>query len=147
MFPAIGYLWACFLGIALITIGRRRGWMKTELAAVFEQRRLRTGVLPAKADKPVRSLLTTETKAIDTLSFNLALVRGVYLLAHLFLHLLTFLLSFAGDMGARLATNFWGIAFIFAAIIAKLVRRIFRALNIDHSVNNGTLTRLAGGCI
>ncbi|UCF97543.1 MAG: sodium:glutamate symporter [Spirochaetaceae bacterium] len=147
VFAAIGYLWACFLGIALITIGRRRGWMDPQLAAIIEQRRLRTGILPLKESKPVGSLLTTETEAIDTLSFNLALVLGVYLLAYLFLQLLTFLLSFAGSMGTQLAGNLWGIAFIFAAIIAMFVKRIFRAFNIDHSVDNGTLTRLAGGCI
>jgi ESS family glutamate:Na+ symporter len=147
VFAALGYLWACFLGIALITIGRRQGWMDPQLAGLIDQRRLRTGILPLKESRPVGSLLTTETEAIDTLSFNLALVLGVYLLAYLFLQLLTFLLSFAGDMGTQLANNLWGIAFIFAAVIAMFVKRIFRAFNIDHAVDNGTLTRLAGGCI
>jgi len=147
VFAAIGYLWACFLGIALITIGRKRGWMDPELAAVIDQRRLRTGVIPLKEKRPVGSLLTTETEAIDTLSFNLALILGVYLLAYLLLQLLTYLLSFAGDMGTQLATNLWGIAFIFAAVIAMFVKRLFRVFKIDHAVDNGTLTRLAGGCI
>ncbi|MBN2554224.1 MAG: sodium:glutamate symporter [Spirochaetales bacterium] len=147
MFAAVGYLWACFLGIALITIGRRRGWMDSELSGLIEQRRLRTGILPSKESRPVGSLLTTETEAIDTLSLNLALVLGVYLLAYLCLQLLTFLLSLAGAMGAQLAANLWGIAFIFAAVIAMFVKRIFRAFKIDHAVDNGTLTRLAGGCI
>jgi len=147
VFAAIGYLWACFLGIALITIGRRRGWMDPELAGIIEKRRLRTGILPIKEKRPVGSLLTTETEAIDTLSFNLALVLGVYLLAYLLLQLLTFLLSFAGDQGMKLAETLWGIAFIFGAIVAMFVKRIFRAFNIDHSVDNGTLTRLAGACI
>jgi ESS family glutamate:Na+ symporter len=147
VFAAIGYLWACFLGIALITIGRRRGWMDAELSAAIAKSRLRTGVLPLEASRPVGSLLTTETEAIDTLSFNLALVLGVYLLAYLLLQLLTLLLSFAGPMGTQLATNLWGIAFIFAAVIAMVVKRVFRAFKIDHAVDNGTLTRLAGGCI
>jgi len=147
VFAAIGYLWACFLGIALITIGRRKGWMDPELSALIDERRLRTGVLPLNEKKPVGSLLTTETEAIDTLSFNLALVLGVYVLTYLLLHLLTFLLSFAGDQGMRLAETLWGIAFIFGAVIAMFVKRIFRAFKIDHSVDNGTLTRLAGGCI
>lgn len=103
--PLCFILWACFLCIGLITIGRRRCWMDPELSADIDQRRLRTGVLPLKEKRPVGSLLTTETEAIDTLSFNLALVLGVYLLAYLFLRLLTFLLSFASDMGKQLATN------------------------------------------
>ena len=147
VFAAVGYLWACFLGIALITIGRRRGWMDPELSAIIEKRRLRTGILPIRQKRPVGSLLTTETEAIDTLSFNLALVLGVYLLAYLLLHLLTLLLSLAGSMGTQLANNLWGIAFIFAAVIAMFVKRFFRVFKIDHAVDNGTLTRLAGGCI
>jgi ESS family glutamate:Na+ symporter len=147
VFAAVGYLWACFIGIALINIGRKRGWMDPDLAKAIEQRRMRTGILPSRESKPVGSHLTTETEAIDTLSFNLAVVLGVYLLAYLFLHLLTFVLSFAGSMGTQLANNLWGIAFIFAAVIAMIVKRIFRAFKIDHTVDNGTLTRLAGGCI
>jgi ESS family glutamate:Na+ symporter len=147
VFAAMGYLWACFLGIALITIGRKRGWMSGELAAAVGGRRLHSGILASGVKRPVGSRLTTETEAIDTLSFNLALVLGVYLLAYLFLHFLTFLLSFAGAMGSQLASNLWGIAFIFAAIIAMFVKRILRAFNVDHTVDNGTLTRVAGGCI
>ncbi len=147
VFAAVGYILACFIGIALINLGRKRGWMNPDLAKAIEQRRVRTGILPSRESKPVGSHLTTETEAIDTLSFNLAVVLGVYLLAYLFLHLLTFALSFAGSMGTQLANNLWGIAFIFAAVIAMIVKRIFRAFNVDHAVDNGTLTRLAGGCI
>ena len=117
VFAAIGYILACFIGIALINLGRKRGWMNPDLRKAIEQRRMRTGILLSGETKPVGSHLTTETEAIDTLSFNLAVVLAVYLLAYLFLHLLTFILSFAGSMGTQLANNLWGIAFIFAGSV------------------------------
>ncbi len=147
IFAAIGYLWACFVGIALINLARKRGWMEPELAKLIDQRRRRTGILSRNERKPAGSLLTTETEAIDTLSYNFAVILGVYLLAYLFLHAVTFLLSLAGTMGMQLATNLWGIAFIFAALIALLAKRIFRGLGIDHTIDNGSLARIAGVCV
>jgi ESS family glutamate:Na+ symporter len=147
IFAAFGYIWAAFVGIFLINLGRRRGWMEERLARAIEQRRIRVGVFGARERKPVGSLLTTETEAIDTLSFNLAVLFGVYLLSYLFLRLLTFLLSFAGSMGEQLANNLFGIAFIFAALFAMLAKRIFRALGIDHTLDPGSLTRIAGGAV
>jgi ESS family glutamate:Na+ symporter len=147
IFAAIGYLWACFVGIFMINLGRKRGWMEPGLAAVIGERRVRKGVLSRSEKKPVGSHLTTETEAIDTLSFNLAVILGVYLLAYLLLRLLTLLLSFAGPMGAQLATNLWGIAFIFAAMIALLAKKIFRAVHIDHLIDNGSLARIAGASV
>ncbi len=147
VFAAVGYLWACFVGIFLINLGRKRGWMEPGLAAVIGERRVRKGILSRSEKKPVGSHLTTETEAIDTLSFNLAIILGVYLLAYLFLRLLTLLLSFAGPMGAQLATNLWGIAFIFAAMIALLAKKIFRSIHIDHLIDNGSLARIAGASV
>ncbi len=147
VFAAIGYLWACFVGIFMINLGRKRGWMEPGLAAVIGERRGRKGILSRSERKPVGSHLTTETEAIDTLSFNLAVILGVYLLAYLLLSLLTLLLSFAGPMGAQLATNLWGIAFIFAAMLALLAKKIFRSLRIDHLIDNGSLARIAGASV
>jgi ESS family glutamate:Na+ symporter len=144
IFAALGYIWACFGGVYLINLGRRRGWIDSGKAEAIEARRVRTGVIGAKEKKPVGSLLTTETEAIDTMSYNLGVLLGVYLLAYLFLRLATWLLSFAGTMGEQLATNLWGIAFIFAALIAMLVRRVFVVLKIEHTLDNGSLTRIAG---
>jgi len=143
-FAAIGYIWACFGGVYLINLGRRKGWMTGKIADAIDQRRIRTGIIAPSEERPVGSRLTTETEAIDTMSYNLAILLGVYLLAYLALRGLTWALGALGPMGEQLATNFWGIAFIFAALVAMLVKRVFRALRIDYTIDNGSLARLAG---
>jgi ESS family glutamate:Na+ symporter len=49
--------------------------------------------------------MTPDSEAIDSLSFHVAIVCVVYFLSFLFLKGLSFLLGFAGSMGAELATN------------------------------------------
>jgi ESS family glutamate:Na+ symporter len=147
VFAAIGYLWGCFGGIYLIWLARRRGWMDARKIDSINQKRIRRGIFSVAEKKPVGSLLTTETEVIDTMSFNTALILGVYLLAYLFLKGVTWLLSYAGDMGSQLASNLWGIAFIFAALFALLAKTVMKALGIYHTVDTGSLTRIAGASV
>lgn len=147
VFAALGYLWGCFGGIYLIYLARKRGWMEAKRIDSINQKRIRLGIFAASEKKPVGSLQTTETEAIDTMSFNLAMILGVYLLAYLFLKGVTYLLSLAGTMGNQLAANLWGIAFIFSALIALLVKKVMQWLSIDHTLDTGSLTRIAGASV
>ena len=110
----------------------------------FRARGTRVGVYAKDAEKPVGARLTTETEAIDSMSFNLGIVLGVYLLSFLFLKGVTFLLSLAGSAGNDLAVNLWGISFVFAAGIAMLVKKVMSLLKLDHVTDNGSLTRICG---
>jgi len=143
-FAALGFLWACFGGVFLINLGIRRGWMDKDQIERFHRKGARVGVLDAKAEKPVGSRLTTETEAIDTLSYNLGVVLGVYLLSYLLLKGLTALLSLAGQMGMDLAVNLWGISFVFAAMTALGVRKVLSLLKVDFTLDNGSLNRICG---
>jgi ESS family glutamate:Na+ symporter len=143
-FAAVGFLWACFGGVFLINLGIRRGWMKKDQIERFHAKGARVGVLDARTERPVGSRLTTETEAIDTLSYNLGAVLGVYLLSYLLLKGLTALLSLAGQAGMDLAVNLWGISFVFAAMTALLVRKIFSLAKIDFTLDNGSLNRICG---
>jgi ESS family glutamate:Na+ symporter len=147
VFAAIGYLWGCFGGIYLIWLARKRGWMDVKKIDSINQKRIRLGFYSASEKKPVGSLLTTETEAIDTMSYNAALIFGVYLLAYLFLKGVTRLLSFAGSMGSQLASSLWGIAFIFAALFALLAKKVMQAFKVYHTVDTGSLTRIAGASV
>ncbi len=147
VFAALGYLWGCFGGIYLIWLARKRGWMEVKKIDSINQKRIRLGIYSASEKKPVGSLLTTETEAIDTMSYNAALIFGVYLLAYLFLKGVTWLLSFAGTLGSQLASNLWGIAFIFAALFALLAKKVMQALKVYHTVDTGSLTRIAGASV
>jgi ESS family glutamate:Na+ symporter len=147
VFAALGYLWGCFGGIWLIWLARRRGWMDVKRIDSINQKRIRIGIYGASEKKPVGSLLTTETEAIDTLSFNLALILGVYLLAFLLLKGLTALLHLAGPRADQLAETLWGIAFIFAALVALVVKKLMKAFNVSHTMDSGSLARIAGASV
>ncbi len=146
-FAAIGFLWACFGGVFLINYGIRRGWVSPSEIGFLNRKGARTGVYPRTGELPVGARLTTESEAIDSMSFNIAMVFGAYLLTYLFLKLMTFLLSFAGDLGTELATNLWGIGFVFAAITAMIVKKVLGRVGVDYVLDNGSLTRISGTAV
>jgi len=145
---AIGSGWeqfgfVSFVGVFLINYGVRHGWLgkhSGETATIDTG----PGVRPAGSEMPVGSRLTTDSDAIDSMTVNLGMVVAVYLLTFLFLKLISFGLSFAGDLGTDLATNLWGIGFVFASIMALVVRLILRAAKADHILDTGSLTRISG---
>jgi ESS family glutamate:Na+ symporter len=118
--------------------------MDAKVAGDIERKGLRTGVYGRNEKFPVGALLRTDTEAIDSLSYNLVIVLGIYLLTFLLLKLLTWPLGLAGAMGKQLADTLWGISFIFAAVIAMLVKKLMKALAIDYTLDEGTLNRIAG---
>lgn len=146
-FAAIGFLWACFGGVFLINYGIRKGWVSSSEIGFLNRKGARTGIYPKTGELPVGARLTTESEAIDSMSFNLGMVFATYLMTFLLLKLMTFLLSFAGDLGTELATNLWGIGFVFAAIMAIIVRKIMSKTGVDFVIDNGSLTRISGTAV
>ena len=143
-FAAIGYLWACFGGMLLIHKGIRKGWMKEEQLSLMNDKGMLTGIVPRGIENTKCGRLTTDSEAIDSFSFHVAIVVLVYFLSFLFLKVLTFFLSFAGKAGMELATNLWGINFIFSAIIAIIVRKIIDALKLGYIIDDESMTRISG---
>jgi ESS family glutamate:Na+ symporter len=143
-FAALGYLWACFGGVILINMGIRKGWVRPEILAVMKNKEILRGTVSRGGDKPVGARLTTDSEAIDSFSFHIAAVLVVYFLSFLLLKGLTLLLGLAGKVGMELATNFWGINFIFSAITAIVVRRLVDLFKIGHTLDDDTLTRVSG---
>jgi len=143
-FAALGYLWACFGGVVLINLGIRKGWVEARRLGADARQGLQSGVYPAGARLPVGSRLTTDTEAVDTMAVNLAVVLVCYLATFLLLKGLTALLSLAGKDGLELAVNLWGVSFIFAAMLAAGVKGLARRAGVDHLLEPGALTRVAG---
>jgi len=143
-FAAIGYLWACFGGVVLINKGIRKGWVSADVLSMMKNTDVLRGTIAKDEEKPIGARLTTDSEAIDSFSFHVAAVVVVYFLSFLFLKGLTFLLSFAGKAGMDLAANFWGINFIFSAIIAIVIRKLIDRFKINHVFDNETLTRISG---
>jgi len=143
-FGAVGYLWACFGGFLLITQGVRRGWVSLAHTKGRDLLELKGGVLAREDQGPPGAELRTESEAIDSMSLHFGLILGIYLLTYLGMHLLTWLLSFLGKSGNDLASSFWGITFIFAAIAAIGARILMARMKLDHVLDHGTLNRVGG---
>lgn len=141
---AIGYLWGCFGGIWLINHGRKKGWLEGEGLSKLEDRAILTGIVPRDKERLIGGRLTTDSDSIDSFSFHTAAVVFTYLLSYLFLRFLTWLLHFAGPTGMELATNLWGLNFVFSAIIAIFVRKLVDAAKLDHLLDDDTLSRITG---
>jgi ESS family glutamate:Na+ symporter len=147
-FAAIGFLWACFAGIFIINRAAKKNWIDYSLTGRNNQscqtKSPSGGILGNGEPRTDNSSVKTGSGAIDPLSTNLAVVFGVYLITFLLLKLLTFMLSFAGTMGSDLALNLWGISFIFAALMAAAVKKIFALLQLNLFTDNQYLNRIAG---
>lgn len=143
-FAAIGFIVSSFGGVFLINYGLRKGWMSKEHADAINKQGIKRGVYPRGSRLPVGSLLTTETEAVDSMTLNGGLVLISYFVAYLFLELMQWLLGFVGPTGERLATNLWGISFIFAAIAGLGIKGLLTAAKADHILDNQTLNRVSG---
>ncbi|HKJ84514.1 MAG TPA: sodium:glutamate symporter, partial [Spirochaetia bacterium] len=143
-FAAIGFIVSSFGGVFLINYGLRKGWMSKEHADAINKQGIKRGVFPRGSRLPVGSLLTTETEAIDSMTLNGGLVLISYLVAYIFLEGMQWALGFVGPTGERLATNLWGISFIFAAIAGLGIKGLLTAFRADHILDNQTLNRVSG---
>ncbi len=143
-FAAIGFLIACFAGVYLLNYGYRHGWLGADKDTRRENADSLTGVFRRGEELPTGSKLTTYSEAIDSMSINFGMVLAVYLLSYLGLRLLTYLLSFAGELGTDLAVNLWAINFVFATITALGVKRLLSVFRVDHVLDSGALARISG---
>jgi ESS family glutamate:Na+ symporter len=141
-FAAIGFLWACFIGMFLINSGMKRGWIGEK--EVFENHVSARSREKDTSSIPPGSGPTLNVGAIDQMTYNFAVVCAVYLLTYLLLKGITAVLSYTGTIGMDLAEHLWGIAFIFASLVAVVVKKLFYVFGIEGSISNERLTRIAG---
>lgn len=143
-FAAIGYIWASFGGVFLINHGIKKGWIKSELLSSMKDKTMLTGIVARGKEPPVGARLTTDSEAIDSFSFHVAVVVLTYFLSYLLLSGLTMVLSLLGKAGQDLAVNLWGINFIFSSITAIIMRKFVEAIKMEHLLDNETLSRISG---
>jgi len=139
---ALGYLWACIVGVALVNHGVRRGYLPAIQS--LADKGMRSGVLPAGSERPIGSRNTTDIEAIDPMSFHVAIVAFTYVLSYVLLLGLGALLGLAGKAGRDLAYNLWGMNFIFSALTAMVVRAVMNRLKLAHVLDDGGLSRISG---
>ena len=143
-YAAIGYVWACAGGVALIAWLRK----KKKLAALGDTKDEPVGKYNIFDDEKPEELPLKES--IDGLTLQLLLIGGVYLLTYLVLKGLGYLLSGAGDFGRNLAQLLWGFSFIIGAVIGMAVRMVLDFCHqkkwMKHSyTSNYLLERVSGG--
>lgn len=141
---ALGYLWACIVGVALVNLGVKRGYLPKNTSRAMADRVMLTGVVPRDQEKPVGSRNTTDLEAIDPMSLHAAAVAFTYILSFLLLKTLTWALGFIGDVGRELAVNLWGLNFIFSALTAMLVRLVVDKLRVGYLLDDDSLSRVSG---
>lgn len=143
-FAAIGFILSSFGGVFLINYGIKHQWLKPEFLEGLNLTGVKSGVYPKDRERSVAALGTTESEALDTMTYHVAFVMVVYLLAFLFLHGITILLSLLGPLGHDLAVNLWGISFIFSALVGIFIKSVIKAAGIDYTLDDRTLTRISG---
>lgn len=143
-FAAIGFLLCSFGGIFIINYGIKHKWISRERILFLTNNDIKSGIFPKGSKKPVGAYQTTETEAIDSMTINLSFVFLGYFLTFLLLKGLGFLLSFAGNAGEQLAATFWGLSFIFAALLGLILKQILKKTDTQHIMDNLTLNRISG---
>ncbi len=143
-FAALGFIFCSFGGIFIINKGIKKGWVPKDQVAFLENRDMQTGIHPKGSKLKPGSYLTTETEAIDSLSLNIAVVFFGYLLVYLTLLGLDALLGLAGPLGEQLADTFWGLSFVFAALIGLVLQKFLKYTDTQYVIDNMTMNRLTG---
>ncbi|RLW68625.1 MAG: sodium:glutamate symporter [spirochete symbiont of Stewartia floridana] len=144
-FGALGFIWACFGGIFLVNLGIRKGWISREELTRFNKDNVKSGLLNRGETgdySKIRNI--TNPEAIDPMSFSSALVFFTYLLSFLGMKGISALLALIGSNGVQLATNLWGIMFIFCGLTAMAVKSVLRAVRIEYVIDNHRMSRISG---
>lgn len=139
---ALGYFWACFLGVPIVNIGIRKGWC----ALVKDKSHLTDdvykGVFSRDSERPEAGRLTTTSEAVESFAFHGALIGMMFLITYLLMKVVVALLLKVGAAG--FVSTLEGFYFIFATLLTLLVRKIMEKTKLDHIVDDGIMSRIAG---
>jgi ESS family glutamate:Na+ symporter len=139
---ALGYFWACFIGVPIVNYGIRKGWTTLVKDKSHLSRDVYTGFFSKESKRPVAGRLTTASEAVESFALHVALIGIVFLVTYLILSKVIMLLSGIGmeDFGDTLE----GFFFIFATLLALLFRIIIKKIGLSHIIDDGIMSRIAG---
>ena len=135
-FAAIGFLFAIFIGVPLVSWAIRKGYTSSsseKVSIAFEK-----GLYPEEMQRESAGVLTTHSSAIDSLSFHLSLVGLVYVLTYFFVKGLAYIAP------SDLAEMYWGFFFIWGLLIAYIVRWIIEKIGVGYVLNIEMQERITG---
>ncbi len=137
---AIGFLVAYVTGISVVNRGVHRG-LTTLLTDEGRNEFVRRG-FARNAPQEAGSQLTFSSGTIDTLTFHLALVGGVYLATYGVVLGLEQVLVWSGL--TREVPTLWSFNFVVANLLALATRKVLDARKASYFVDDGTLRRITG---
>lgn len=138
-FAAIGYLYAFFGGIALIRRGIRKGKLKTIRSMNEITYDMQTGIIHKEHhEKQSAGKLTMAQEAIDSMSFQLALIGTVYLATYGVTKLL------AGWLPPDLANTLWSFHFMIGILLSILTRSFLDRIGKSYMIDEGLMNRING---
>lgn len=141
-FAAIGYLFAFFGGIGLIRRGIKNGKLKTIRSMDEITRDIRTGILHQEHHKkPSAGKLTMAQEAIDSMSFQLALIGLVYLATYGLTKLI------AGWLPPDLSNTLWSFHFMIGILLSLLTRSFLDRIGKSYMIDEGLMNRINGVAI
>ncbi len=140
IFGALGFVWACLIGVPIIHWGIRKGL--TSYVKDPEEIKGLSGIV--KERKPSAGRLTTSSEALDSFTLQLALCGLIYLLAYA---QVKGVVMFAEARGIEGVDMIWGFVFFIVALIGIMVRSAIDRLKVGHIVDPGLQTRISGTCI
>ncbi|MBD3285559.1 hypothetical protein GF359_03830 [candidate division WOR-3 bacterium] len=150
-FSTIGFLWACFVGVPLMNLLVRRRRRRKEPEPGFAPPPPVPEIEKTREGKP-----DIEGHFVDRITTQIVLIAGCYLLTYLILrtfdwsiHALLAPASGEGGMVDTVVGIFWGIQFVFGAVIATFVGKIVHKLEdrkvIKFPVTDNKLLQHVGG--
>ncbi len=137
-FSAIGFLVAYTAGIALV-----RNGIKSGKATYIDQgselpEDVRKGIL-SKPEANSEEKITTSPENIESLSFHLGLVGFTFILTYIIVKGMELGLVYVGAENE--ISTLWSFHFIFAAMIALMVRRVLDTTGSSRLIDDRTMTR------
>ena len=143
-FGAIGFLWACFVGIPLLNWGIKKGYVKNLDKKILSH----TGFLKPNEKKHVSGYSTTHPDVISSGSFHLAFVGFIYLVDYLFIKGVVYLLGLIGSNFAHQFGNIlWAYHAFFATLFALIAGKILDRLNLHYILDEHILTNISASSV
>lgn len=137
-FAAFGFVVAYTAGIWIV----RRGIKKGHAAYIKTSEELSDDVKTGIIKNPKANFgekMTTSPETIESLSFHLGLIGVLYVITY---GLLKWMETGLIWIGAENEVNtLWSFHFIFAAILAILIRKLLDSLNVSKTLDDVTMTR------
>ena len=139
---AVGYLFACFVGVIYLNVLLRKGVFK-KMSVEEESGSITVDTFQDQGEIPI-------AESVDKLSIQMALVLGVYMVTYFFIRGLSTLSAGLGEsLSQTVSSLLWGFNFIVGALLAMLLRVIFqfwrkKKLMTRQYQNNYLLSRVSG---